>query len=155
MTVDEVSERPRFPMPRERECPFDPPPEYARLRAEAPVSRVLCPTGISAWLVTRYADACEVLGDPDRFSTRAGTASHVLASIGVDAPPIEGDFPRLDGAEHLRFRRQLAPEVSAYKRITGLRPLVQRIVDDRVDDLARLGPPADLYGQFASPVTTM
>jgi cytochrome P450 len=154
MTIDRLAELPPLPLPREQECPFDPPPEYAQLRTEAPVSKVACPTGISAWLVTRYADACEVLGDPERFSTRAGQASHMLASIGIDTPPIEGDFPRLDGAEHLRFRRLLAPEVSAYQRITALRPLVQRIVDDRIDHLARLGPPTDLYGEFASHITT-
>jgi cytochrome P450 len=154
MAIDQVAELPQLPLPHERECPFDPPPEYARLRAEAPVSRVLCPTGISAWLVTRYADAREVLGDPERFITRPGQASHVLASVGIDAPSIEGVFPRLDGSEHLRYRRQLAPEVSAYKRISELRPLVQRIVDEKVDHLARLGPPIDLYGQFASDITT-
>src|SRR5262249_45460561 len=32
---------------------------------------------------------------------------------------------------------------------------VQRMVDDGVDLLARLGPPIDLYAQFASDVTTM
>jgi len=124
------------------------------LRAEVPITRVACPTGISAWLVTRYADAREVLGDPERFSTRSGQAAHVLASIGLDGPKVAGDFPRLDGPEHLRYRRELAPETSARRRIDDLRPMVQRIVDDRVDHLARLGPPADMYGQFASHVTT-
>jgi cytochrome P450 len=32
------------------------------------VVKVACPTGIDAWLVTRYADVREVLGDPERFS---------------------------------------------------------------------------------------
>ncbi|GAA2335118.1 cytochrome P450 [Dactylosporangium salmoneum] len=144
---------PQLPLPDDKRCPFDPPPEYADLRAGSPVTRVACPTGIEAWLVTRYADVREVLGDPQRFSNRPGTAAHLLLGYAA-APPGEGEFPRMDGAEHLRFRRHLAPEVSNIKRINGLRPLVQRIVDERLAALAALTPPVDWYAEFARPVTT-
>src|SRR5687768_3294694 len=103
---------PQLPLPRERECPFGPPPEYAQLRTSAPVTKVVCPTGITAWLISRYADVREVLGDPRRFSTRPGQAAHVLFHMSPDLPVWEGEFPRMDGAEHLRFRRHLAPELS-------------------------------------------
>jgi cytochrome P450 len=145
---------PELPLPNVRECMFGPPAEYARLRAEAPVTRVVCPTGITAWLVTGYADAREVLGDPERFSTRPGPAAHVMTHLSPDLPVWEGQFPRMDGASHLRFRRHLAPEVSALRRINQLRPLVQRIVDEQLDTLATATPPVDLYGEFAKPVTT-
>jgi cytochrome P450 len=96
----------------------------------------------------------QVLGDPERFSNRPGTAAHVLAGFGGDQPVGEGEFPRMDGAEHLRFRRHMAPEISNMKRINQLRPLVERIVDERLDALAAMTPPVDLYGGFAKPVTT-
>ncbi|MFJ6185906.1 cytochrome P450 [Streptomyces sp. NPDC092295] len=143
-----------LPLPRERECPFRPAPEVAGFRTDLPVARVVGPTGIEAWLVTRYADVREVLGDPERFSNRSGQAAHVLADMPPDAPVTEGAFSRMDGAEHLRFRRILGPELSMIKRIEQLRPTVQRIVDERIDALGESAPPVDLYQQFAVPLTS-
>jgi hypothetical protein len=46
-------------------APLDPPPEYARLRREAPISRVSIREGrATAWLVTRWEDACTVVASP-------------------------------------------------------------------------------------------
>lgn len=154
VSEDRSGALPPLPLPGERECPFGPPPRYADLRAEGIVPRVTCPTGVRAWLVSRYADVREVLGDPERFSNRPGTAAHVLAGFGGDSPIGDGEFPRMDGAEHLRFRRHMAPEVSNMKRINQLRPLVRLIVDERLDALAATAPPVDIYAEFARPVTT-
>lgn len=145
---------PPLPLPRESECPFDPVPEYARLRAEAPVTKVSCPTGITAWLVTRYADVREVLGDAERFSNRAGQAGHIVAHMRPDRGLNEVDFSRMDGSEHRRFRRSLGPEMSRIARVEEFRPLVERIVEERIEAIAADGPPVDLYQQFAMPVTT-
>lgn len=145
---------PPLPVPNEKNWPFDPPPEYERLRAEAPVTRVSCPTGITAWLVTRYADVRAVLSDPRRFVTRPGQAAHFLASLGLEAPLREGEFSRMDGPDHLRFRRHLAPELSMLKRLEQIRPLVRRVVAERLDTFATKSPPVDLYGELARPVTT-
>src|SRR5881409_3448786 len=41
----------------------DPYPAYAWLREHAPVYRTALPSGVEAWLVTRYADAREALAD--------------------------------------------------------------------------------------------
>ncbi|GLL02214.1 cytochrome P450 [Dactylosporangium matsuzakiense] len=142
-----------LPLAGAQRCPFGPPPDYAELREHHPVSRVECPTGIEAWLVTRYADVREVLGDPQRFSTRPGTGSHILAGYAAGEPG-EGDFPRMDGPEHLRFRRHMAPELSNMRRVAQLRPMVRRVVDERIDALATTAPPAELYADFAKPVTT-
>jgi cytochrome P450 len=149
-----VPDLPPLPLPNEKVCPFDPPPEYERLRAESPVTRVSCPTGITAWLVTRYADVRAVLGDPRRFVTRPGQAAHILASLGLDAPLREGEFPRMDGPDHLRFRRHLAPELSMLKRLELIRPLVRRVVDEHLNAFAATQPPVDVYGELARPVTT-
>lgn len=42
----------------------DPYPAYAWLREHAPVHRTRLPSGVEAWLVTRYADAKQALADP-------------------------------------------------------------------------------------------
>lgn len=150
-----ADELPDLPLPRVEECPFDPPPEYGRLRAENPVIKVSCPTGVTAWLVTRYADVREVLGDSERFVTRPGQAVHVLNYMKPDDPIEEGQFARMDGAEHLRFRRHLATEVSTLRHMDKLRPRVRQIVDQRLDALAGRTPPLDFYAEFAKPVTTL
>ncbi|MGW0651069.1 hypothetical protein ACWD4T_20060, partial [Streptomyces umbrinus] len=41
----------------------DPYPAYAWLREHAPVHRTKLPSGVEAWLVTRYADAKQALAD--------------------------------------------------------------------------------------------
>jgi cytochrome P450 len=151
----EAGALPPLPLPGERGCPFGPPPQYEELRESRPVIRVTCPTGVDAWLVSRYADVRHVLGDPELFSNRPGVAAHILLGFGGrDVPVSEGEFPRMDGAEHLRFRRHMAPEVSNMKRINQLRPLVQKIVDRQLDALATSPAPVDLYAAFARPVTT-
>jgi cytochrome P450 len=151
---DQSGALPPLPLPAAVGCPFGPPAEFEDLRAGSPVVRVACPTGVQAWLVSRYADVREVLGDPQRFSNRPGVAAHILFGYGGDIPVGEGEFPRMDGAEHLRFRRHMAPEVSNMKRINQLRPLVQQIVDEHLDGLAAAAAPVDLYADFARPVTT-
>lgn len=104
--------------------------------------------------MTRYADVREVLGDPRRFSVRAGTAGHILANHPPDAPINPGEFPRMEGADHLRFRHALAPAISTAKRMTAIQPVVQRIVDDMLDELATRAQPVDLHEQFAKPVNS-
>lgn len=143
-----------LPLPRERECPFGPAPEIADLRRDSPVTKVLCPTGIEAWLVTRYTDVREVLGDPVRFSSRSGMAGHLLANQPPDAPVEEGDFHRLDGDDYLRFRRVIAPSITTVKRTETFRPLVQRTVDELLDGLMTEPGPVDLHQRFASPLTS-
>lgn len=41
----------------------DPYPAYAWLREHSPVHRTKLPSGVEAWLVTRYADARQALAD--------------------------------------------------------------------------------------------
>ncbi|MFF0145625.1 cytochrome P450 [Amycolatopsis sulphurea] len=146
---------PVLPLPDEASCPFGPHPEIDALREHRPLTRVRCPAaGIEAWLVTDYADVREVLGDSRRFSSSGGATGHLLASTPPDSPVEEGDFARMDGADHVRFRHLFAPAVGTAKRMAEIRPMVQRIVDEAIDELAGQAHPIDLHEQFAKPVTT-
>ncbi len=142
-----------LPLPNSA-CPFGPAPEIGDIRDGPSLPRVSCPTGIDAWLVTRYADVREVLGDTARFSARAGMAGHILANTPPGVPAVPGDFSRMDGADHVRFRRALAPAMVTAKRMAAIRPVVQRIVDEAIDDLATSAQPVDLHEQFAKPVSS-
>ncbi|OZM70816.1 cytochrome P450 [Amycolatopsis antarctica] len=143
-----------LPLPREQVCPFGPPPEIEEIRQSSSLTRVLCPTGIEAWLVTRYADVHEVLGDSRRFSSRVGMAGHLLANQPPDAPVEEGDFNRMDGEDYLRFRRVMAPAISTVKRTELFRPLVRSTVDELLDGLAAEQGPVDLHQKFSNPLTS-
>lgn len=134
-------------------CPFGFTPETARSRTEVPTAKVACPTGIDAWLVTRYADVREVFADSARFSSQPGSIAHRVYGMNPDSPIIEGDFPRMDGAEHERFRRAIAPELSP-RQMELFRPTVQRIVDDVIDEAAAVPGPVDFHAQLVMPIVT-
>jgi cytochrome P450 len=135
----------KFPFPQPD--PTQPPREYARLRAEAPVSPVMLPTGDRAWLVTRHADVLTVLSD-ERFSRAAltGPDAPKLAPI----PPMPSLF-YLDPPQHTRVRR-LAAQAFHPARLERLRTRVEQVVGSHVDQLLAADQPADLLGAVARPL---
>jgi len=70
-----------LPYRRAAGCPFDPDPEFAGLRGTRPVSRVSLNGGDEVWLITRFDDARQVLGDA-RFSSE-------LTPLGIVLPEPE------------------------------------------------------------------
>ena len=145
-----MSDIPAFPMARGR-CPFDPPPELGRLRAEAPVSPARLWDGSTAWLVTRFAEQRAVLAD-SRFSsdpTRPGYP-HINAGSAVVRRKSK-TVMAMDEPEHSVYRRMLTRDFSI-RRIEAMRPRIQRIVDELIDEMVAMGPPADLVAQLALPV---
>ncbi|WP_219517572.1 cytochrome P450 [Nonomuraea ceibae] len=125
-------------LPFERPRPLAPPPEYARLRAEAPVAPVLAPDGRPAWLVTSYDAAAAVLGDR-RFG---------LAPAGEAQPGNDTLFQ--DGEAHARLRRLVA-KAFAPRTLTALRPRVGKLAGELV--AAMTGPRADLVEDLATPLS--
>jgi cytochrome P450 len=140
-----------FPMPRE--CPFSAPARYAELRREGPVSRVTLPTGRTAWVVTGHQEVRAVLADPRVSADIRHPNFPALVEgeqeVGSRARP----FIRMDPPEHTRFRRMLLAEMTV-RRSRGMRRDIQRIVDDRIDELLAYGPPVDLVRHFAHAVSS-
>lgn len=123
-------------------------PEYARLRDEQPLARVVLPYGGEAWLATRYEDVRTVLAD-QRFS-RAAT---VGADVPRTSPVIQRDpsILGMDPPEHSRLRKLVAKAFTS-RHIELLRPRVQAIVDGLVDDMIAAGSPADLAAALSWPL---
>ena len=143
---------PAYPM--RRECPFDPPPELRRLRAESPVSRVRLWDGSHPWLITGYDDQRAVLADP-RFSadvTRPGYP-HITAASAARRKRSRS-LISMDEPEHGRYRKMLT-STFMIKKVEALRPRIQGIVDGLIDDLLAGSPPADLVTAFALPVPSL
>lgn len=140
-----------YPAERSKARPFDPPGEYARLRTERPISRVRLDNGREAWLITRYDDARAALSD-SRFSSDRRRPNFPVTvqdrgTIGKVPPMMVG----MDGKAHNEARRAVLGEFTA-KQIATLRPRIQAITDEFVDDLLAGERPADLVEKLALPV---
>lgn len=142
-----------FPGVRADKCPFDPPPDIQSLQEEASLVRVRLPDGTTPWLVTRYAEQKALLSDP-RISadvTRPGYPSQVPAGEMSGAPI---SFILMDDPEHRRLR-QMVTAPFMIKRVEAMRPGVQKIVDELIDDMLAGPKPVDLVQAFALPVPSL
>ncbi|WP_236652175.1 cytochrome P450 [Streptacidiphilus neutrinimicus] len=141
-------------MPSRRQCPLDPPHEYAALREERPWSRLRLPGGRVGWLVTRHEDARAVLTDPAFSPPLIQVTPNVdlpLPAEELQVPP--GMFSAMDPPEQSRYRRLVSRHFTR-KRSRELSPRIQQIVDEQLDGMAASGSPADLVRWFAQAIPT-
>lgn len=132
---------PDWPMPRS--CPMLPPDAYAELR-ERPPSKVRLRDG-EAWLITRYQDVRQALADP-RLSSDDQRPNFPLRIQLPPEPRIQSFF-RMDQPEQGRLRRMAMTEFTA-RRTKLMRPAVEQLVADLLDELAAQPKPADLVEHF-------
>ncbi|WP_230466150.1 cytochrome P450 [[Actinomadura] parvosata] len=125
-----------------------PPAEYARLVREEPISRVTLPSGELAWLAAGYEPARTVLSDL-RFSKQASTRPGAITGL----PITEGSESIFssDPPAHTRLRRLIAGPFRP-RNAEALRPRIERLTDDLLDEMERKGPPADLISHLAMPL---
>src|SRR5688572_7449014 len=118
--------------------------------AQGPVAKVVTFLGVEVWLVTGDAEAREMLADQTSYSTdirpymgKSGSAGGDIGGLGFTDPP-----------DHTRLRRLLTPEFTM-RRLARLKPAIDRIIGDQLDETERLGAggqPVDLAQTFAFPV---
>lgn len=139
-------------MTRAAGCPFDPPPEARARQQEDPLARVRLWDGSTPWLVTGYAEQRTLLADPRVSSDpdRPGYPSPVPRN--PEGSSIS--FILMDDPEHARLRRMVTAPF-AIKRVRALRPAIQKIVDDLIDDMLTGPKPVDLVEAFALPVPSL
>jgi hypothetical protein len=138
-------------MARADGAPLDPPPEYARLRQEAPVTRVSLWGGrATPWLITRWEDARTLLAS--RGVSSQGPRPGFLSEETPPMPP--GYFFGQDDPVHEKFRRALTREFLV-KRIEALREPTQRIFDQLLDAMIKGGKPADFVEAVALPLPSL
>ncbi|CUR59264.1 Cytochrome P450 [metagenome] len=117
------------------------------MRATEPIHTLTTFMGIKVWLVTGHELAREVLGDMASYSTdirpyvgKAGASDGDIGGLGFTDPP-----------EHTRLRKLLTPEFTM-RRLERLRPMVTRIVEQQLDEVAlraRENEVVDLVPTFA------
>lgn len=147
--LTELSEPVAFP--QNRSCPYHPPTGYDPLRATRPLARIRLYDGRPAWLVTGHGLARDLLVDP-RLSTdptRPGFPATTprFTTLRNRKPALLG----VDDPRHRTQRRMMIPSFTL-KRATELRPRIQQVVDDLLDEMTAQGPPAELVRAFALPV---
>ncbi len=153
MTLSVESHLPSCPM--ERSSPFEPPPGYARARSEAPITKVRLVDGSTGWFVTGHALVRRLLNDPkvSKNGLRPGYPPLVPDQEALVRGQ-KGFLVWMDPPDHTMYRRMLAGEFSV-NTLERLRPHVEHIVNECIDQLLDAGPPADLVQVLSLPVPTM
>jgi cytochrome P450 len=130
-------------------------PTFAKVREEGPVHRVRLADGHIAWLITRYEDARQALNDPrlSKDMDKAMADSDEVVAEGLPGAALAQHVLTMDPPEHTRLRKMVATAFTP-RRVEALRPRVQELVDDLLDDVAAAGPGArvDLISRFAFPL---
>jgi len=132
----------------------DPFPLFARVRADGPVHQVRLPDGQRAWLIVRHAEARAALNDPRLSKDMHAALTHdgAVVAEGLPGPAFARHMLSVDPPDHTRLRG-LAAAAFSRSRIAALRPRVQALVDDLLDELHRRGDTVvDLVTGFAFPL---
>ena len=105
----------------------DPYPAYAWLREHAPVHRTTLPSGVEAWLVTRYADARQALADarlsknPAHHGEPRARARGKTGIPGERSAELMTHLLNIDPPDHTRLRRLVAKAFTP-RRVAGFAP---------------------------------
>jgi cytochrome P450 len=131
----------------------DPYPLYAQIRAAAP----LCRTSFGPLVASGYADCLAVLRDP-HLGRGADSARGGGLMPGGEGSGRRGEFFELsrhnmllaDPPDHTRLR-QLVSRTFTPRRVDELRPAVQALVDELLDEMAE-ATDVDFMSAFALPL---
>ncbi|RBM20098.1 cytochrome P450 [Prauserella sp. PE36] len=125
------------------------------LREEGPVRQVTLRRGLPAWLVTSYAEARSLLADP-RLAKDASKRPQLFprAATGDEPSPfsrmIAAHLLNSDPPDHTRLRRLVAKAFTG-RTVARLRPRIEQIADELLDDLAGSAE-VDLVESYAFPL---
>lgn len=133
----------------------DPFPTFAEARRRCPVQQVRLPDGHDAWVVLGHDAARQALGD-ERLSKDMVAAldqDPEVVAEGLPGPDFAHHMLAMDAPDHGRLRGLVA---AAFRpsRVAAMRPAIERLADELLDELAAAGPDAvvDLRAGFAHPL---
>lgn len=146
---------PEYPMARATGCPFAPPPDVIELAQAKPLSRVQIWDGSTPWLITGYEEVRSLFSD-SRVSVddrRPGFPHWNEGMLSTVHKRPRSVFTS-DAEEHTRFRRMLSKPFT-FKRVEGLRPVIQQITDEHIDAMLAGPQPADIVTALALPLPSL
>jgi cytochrome P450 len=139
-----------LPLPHQRHR-LDPVPEFHDLLDEGSLHEYDTEPGMDGrkqWLVTGYDEVREILADPERFSSMRPVDDE------ADRALLPGILQAYDPPDHTRLRRTVAPAYSV-RRMERLRPRIEEIVEECLDDLEDVGSPVDFVRYAAWPIPAL
>jgi cytochrome P450 len=153
--TEAISDVPEYPMGRAAGCPFAPPPEVMALSEKRPLSRVRIWDGSTPWLITGYDEVRTLFSDSrvsvdDRRSGFPHWNEGMLSTVHKRPRSVF----TADAEEHTRFRRMLSKPFT-FKRVEGLRPVIQKVTDDHIDAMLAGPQPGDIVTALALPVPSL
>ncbi|WP_035798423.1 cytochrome P450 family protein [Kitasatospora mediocidica] len=133
----------------------NPYPAYAWLREHAPVYKAQLPSGVEAWLVTRYADARQALADGrlSKNPVHHDESAHAKGKTGIPgerSANLMTHLLNIDPPDHTRLRR-LVSKAFTPARVAEFEPQVQSIANRLLSEFSARGS-ADLIHEFAFPL---
>ncbi|GFZ85511.1 cytochrome P450 [Nesterenkonia alkaliphila] len=128
--------------PGKREHPLHPPRDYYSMAQEGPIARAELADGRQVWLVTRYAEARQVLEDT-RFSSDA-------TRPGFPVRRSPSALIRNDPPQHTHLRKFLANEFRG-RAVADLEPEIAEIVRDLGGKMAQ-SEEVEFMSAFALPL---
>ena len=137
---------PAFPFGRT--CPFAPNDKYSAFD-DADLKQIDF-NGTPGWLVTGYNNVRSVLADP-RMSVR-GIDDSSRGDDGDQAVP--GFFVAMDPPQHDDLRRILAKEFTP-RRMAAMRPTIERIANELIDEILKSDGPVDIVDALALPLPSL
>ncbi|MGW3791512.1 cytochrome P450 [Micromonospora arida] len=146
---------PDYPTARESSCPFAPAATIRAMTRENPVGKVRIWDGSTPWFITRHADQRALLNDPRlSINEKRPGYPHMTRSRAAGAPHHPALITNTDPPEHTRLRRTVnAPFM--VKRVEALRPRIQEVLDNLIDQMLAGPNPADLVQAIGLPVPTL
>jgi cytochrome P450 len=119
------------------------------------VRRTTLPSGIEAWLVTRYADARQALADSrlSKNPQRHSESAHARGKVGIPGEQradLMTHLLNIDPPDHTRLRR-LVSKAFTPRRVAAFAPRVRELTDGLIDAFEARGE-ADLIHEFAFPL---
>ncbi|WP_308250888.1 cytochrome P450 [Nonomuraea rhizosphaerae] len=132
---------------------LEPPEEWARLREKCPVSPICLASGDEAVLLTRYDDVKDLLSDPrfTRHLDAPDAAKVATTSSGGAFAKRRSGMAASVGEGHQRWRR-LVGRAFTVKRMTSVRPRMEKKTRELVGAMTAAGPPADLVSGVGFPL---
>lgn len=145
---------PEYPMEREARCPFAPPQAMLEMGAQKPLSRVRIWNGTTPWLITGHEAARTLFADPrvsvdDRREGFPHWNEHMLSTVNKRPRSVFTS----DAEEHTRFRRMLSKPFT-FRRVEGLRSVIQDVTNECIDEMLAGPRPTDIVAKLALPVPT-
>src|SRR6516162_4342097 len=153
--ISTATDVPEFPMTRAPGCPFAPPPKALELNAVKQLSRVRIWDDTTPWLIHGYEAIRELFVDSrasvdDRLPGYPHWNEGMLSTVHQRPRSVFTS----DAEEHTRFRRMLSKPFT-FKRVEGLRPVIQQITDEHIDAMLAGPQPADLITAISLPVPSL